>query len=292
MGKSASPPFKAVANGIERAKLLRPIDDPCATVFFEDVGCVQILLREILQKRDIRIAEPTTQVTKANILGRSGRMDIVAYDDALGVYNLEIQRTREGAVVDRAFFNYALLTQRAVDKGIEFKDFPYTNIAFVLEEDFFKANQPTAKVLFVLEGKEPRVMESKLNIVYVNANYQDKNTALGRMMHDMFCANADEMLTPEFAERMRAVKDPNGKEMREMSGYLARWAEEDREAGRQEGLQEGIQKGEQNMLMKIAVNFLRKGKSVSTVVRDLELSEEQKDLLMEELPRIRAQMAR
>lgn len=226
--------LKVMENRINKIKVLRPIDDLCGSVFFQDIGCTQLLLREIMEKPDMKIQEMAPQSVFPNLFGRGGRLDVVAFDTASGAYNLEFQNDREGAVLDRAFFNYALLARHLIDKGTDFKDFPCTSIVFVQEEDFFHANQAKAKVKFVLDGNPPVPLESKLHIVYVNTNVTEIETTLSKILHDLRCSSAEEMLVPQFAARMEQVKNPNGKEMAFMCEALAMEREEGREEGRKE----------------------------------------------------------
>lgn len=185
--------LKMIEEHIDRAMTFRPIDDPCGSVFFQDIGCTQLLLREVMEKPDMVIKEMAPQFVLPNLFGRGGQLDVVAFDTASGAYNLEFQTDKEGAVLDRAFFNYALLSRHLIDKGTEFKDFPCTNIVFVQEDDYFHANQAMAKVKFVLDGNPPVALKSKLDIIYVNTNVKDNETMLGKVLHDMRCSSADEM---------------------------------------------------------------------------------------------------
>lgn len=270
----------------DRVDELRPIDDVCGAVFFEDIECTQILLQSVLEKPTLKLVKSSTQETRENIFGRGGRLDVLAYDDANGIYNIEFQTSKEGAVVDRAIFNQALIVRSAFDKGTAFRDFPYTSIMFVLDKDYFAANKPTAKVLFVLDGEKRIPLKSNLNIVYANENYQDKSTALGRVMHDMFCSDAKEMLTPEFADRMEKIKHPMREEREKMLENLTGWRKEmldDMMEECREKLQEEYrEKVQAEVEFKAAINMLKNGISVSKVVKILELSAEQKQRLIKE----------
>lgn len=258
----------------DRVDELRPIDDVCGAVFFEDIECTQILLQSVLEKPTLKLVKSSTQETRENIFGRGGRLDVLAYDDANGIYNIEFQTSKEGAVVDRAIFNHALIVRSAFDKGTAFRDFPYTSIMFVLDKDYFAANKPTAKVLFVLDGEKQIPLKSNLNIVYANGNYQDKSTALGRIMHDMF----KEMLTPEFAARMEKIKHPMREEREKMLENLTGWRKEMLD----DMMEEYREKLQAEVEFKAAINMLKNGISVSKIVKILELSDEQKQRLIKE----------
>ena len=256
-------------NHLNKVRALRPIDDLCGSVFFQDIGCTQLLLREIMEKPDMTIQEMVPQSVFPNFFGRGGRLDVVAFDAVSGAYNLEFQSDREGAVLDRAFFNYALLARHLIDKGTKFKDFPCTSIIFVQEEDFFHANQTKAKVRFILDGDPPVPLKSKLNIVYVNTNVKEYTTTLSKILHDLRCASPEEMLVPQFAARMEQVKNPKGKEMEFMCGALcealAMEREEGREEGRMEGREEGREEGRKEMAKETASAMFETGTPYETI---------------------------
>ncbi|MBQ8699868.1 MAG: hypothetical protein IJ521_12890 [Schwartzia sp.] len=235
--------LQIIEERMEAIQALRPIDDLCGSVFFQDVICTQILLREVMAKPGMEIRETAPQSVVRNIFGRGGQLDVLAFDAESGAYNLEFQREKKGAVLDRAFFNYALLARHLVDKGTDFENFPYTGVVFVQEDDFFHANQPVTNVRFVLDSNPPVSMKSKLNVVYVNTNVKDNTTMLGKILHDLRCASPKEMLVPELAERMNQVKNPKGKEMEFMCELL----EEVRRSSEQKGRMEMARKGAASM---------------------------------------------
>ena len=108
------PLLKVMENRINKIKALRPIDDLCGSVFFQDIGCTQLLLQEIMERPDMRLQKMAPQSVFPNLFGRSGRLDVIAFDEVSGVYNLEFQNDSKGAILDRAFFNYALLARQLI----------------------------------------------------------------------------------------------------------------------------------------------------------------------------------
>jgi len=55
------------------------------------------------------------------------------------------------------------------------------------------------------EANEP--FNDEAHIIYVNGANKDKNTALGRLMHDFFCTNPDDMYYEVLAETVRYFKE-------------------------------------------------------------------------------------
>lgn len=240
---------------------LRPIDDICGSIFFQDKNCVEILLREVLQDKNLKIEGTETQKVVRNIFGRGGQLDVLAYDSKQRIYNIEFQEDKLGAIPDRAFFNYALLAQHRIKKGTKFKDFPYMQIAFVLENDFFKFKRPVEKMRFFLGDRE--LLDLKLGIVYVNAQEPDMTTPLGHVLHDLLCNNPKDMLIPEFAKRLEKIKKPLGKERSAMGKYSELLQEEAREEGRVEGRESLISQGFANgMTVAQAAKFFNLPKDI------------------------------
>lgn len=110
----------------------------------ENVSAAQIMLRVILKDDKIKVKNVRIQRFIQNIYGHSAQLDILAEDGFGRYFNVEVQRSDEGASVRRARF-------------------------------------------------------------YVNSNCRD-NTALGRLMQDLYCTEPAKLHYKEFAERMEFLK--------------------------------------------------------------------------------------
>ena len=79
------------------------LDDEFMSEFFEGrPKCIELVLQIILAKPDLKVKEVHTQVTFANINGKSVRLDVVAEDSSGKNYDVEIQRENKGAISKRA----------------------------------------------------------------------------------------------------------------------------------------------------------------------------------------------
>ena len=201
---------KSTEDRRNKIKPLRPMDELCGSVFFQDTGCTQLLLQELMEKPDIKIREMLPQSVLPKLFGRDGQPNVIAFDDVSGIYKFEFQSDKEDAALDRAFLNYGLLAQYWMDKGIKYKDFPYTSIIFTQEEGFFQPNQTKAMVKCVLDENLPVALESKLNMIYVNTNVKENETTISKILHDLRCSSPEEMLVPQFAARMEQIKNLKG----------------------------------------------------------------------------------
>ena len=88
---------------LEKLKAFRLMDDDFMTKCFEDnIECVELLLRIILNKPDLQVIEAKTQVFVLNLKNRSVKLDVLASDGTGCKYNIEIQRENSGAGYKRA----------------------------------------------------------------------------------------------------------------------------------------------------------------------------------------------
>ena len=95
---------------LERLKLLRYMDDDFMSVCLaDDYEGVELILRIILGRRDIKIKSVRTQEPLKNLQGRSAVLDVYATDSTDKEFDVEIQRKHAGADAKRARHNSSLL---------------------------------------------------------------------------------------------------------------------------------------------------------------------------------------
>ena len=102
---------------LQRLKNFRLLDDDFCTKVFEDIECVELLLRIILKKDDLKVIEVHSQYNMKNLQGRSARLDIFAIDSAGNVLNIEIQRSDRGAGPRRARYHSGLIDANVTEPG-------------------------------------------------------------------------------------------------------------------------------------------------------------------------------
>lgn len=186
-------------------KNFRLLDDNFMSKVFEDKECTQLLLHIILGREDLIVQEVRGQHSIKNLQGRSVRLDILATDQEGKSYNIEIQRSDEGADVHRARYNSSLLDANITHPGDRYDALRETYVIFITERDVFKDGLPIYHI-------ERRVRETGKpfndgsHIIYVNAQ-QKNDTPLGRLMHDFACTQADDMHYPILAKRVRYFKE-------------------------------------------------------------------------------------
>ena len=190
---------------LEKIKQLRLIDDTFFNSCFDgNIPCMEVVLRAVLGNDRLRVTEVITQQSVPNLYGRSVRFDALATDGE-NIYDVEIQRSDEGAIPRRARFNSSMIDSREVSKGTLFPDLPETYVIFITEHDIWKRGKPLYKVRRTFEDTE-EVFNDGTHILYVNGECQSESP-LGRLMHDFFCSDPNDMYSDVLAERVRFFKE-------------------------------------------------------------------------------------
>ena len=222
----------------ERARIrrYRLIDDTFMSVVFRDKACTQLLIRTVLGRDDLVVVEVATQEELKNLWGRSVRLDIVARDEAGGLYNIEVQRADAGASPKRARYNSSLLDANAAQPGEEYEALAEAYVIFITENDCFGQGCPLYHVERVVQETGAWFGDGE-HILYVNGQYRGQDP-VGKLMHDFFCQNPEEMNSPVLAQNVHYYKEEEGG-----VDYMCRISEEIWREGRQKGKMEGKLEG-------------------------------------------------
>lgn len=190
---------------LEKIKQLRLMDDTFFNNCFDgNIPCMEVVLRAVLGNDRLRVTEVITQQSVPNLYGRAVRFDALATDGE-NIYDVEIQRSDEGAIPRRARFNSSMIDSREVSKGTLFPDLPETYVIFITEHDVWKRGKSLYKVRRTFEDTE-EVFNDGAHILYVNGECRSESP-LGRLMHDFFCSDPNDMYSDVLAERVRFFKE-------------------------------------------------------------------------------------
>ena len=258
---------------LELIKQFRLIDDTFFDVCLDGSNeCMKLLLNIFFERDDIIVKEVVTQRSARNLYGRSARFDVIAMDSTGKIYNVEIQRSKEGANPKRARFNNAIIDSREINKRTEYKDFPEIWIIFITEKDIFKAGLPMYHINRVIdELNQP--FNDATHIIYVNGQYRG-NDALGLLMQDFFCSEPAQMHYPELAKRTDFFKN-NEKGVNTMCELMEKFGNE--------VFAEGIDKGRSQMATDTALAMLRDNKPIEEIIKYSHLSESRIKELAEQI---------
>ena len=192
---------------IKRIKSLRLIDDDFMRIFFDGyIEGAELLLKVILDRDDIKVDDVRTQKELKNIYGRTVWLDIYATDGSGNKHDIEIQRDNRGACPKRARYLSSMVDSDMLKEGESFVDLRENYVIFITENDVIGMNEPIYHIDSVI--REPNVQfEDGRHIIYVNSSIRNKETALGRLMHDFYCADAKDMCYKELADRVWSFKE-------------------------------------------------------------------------------------
>ena len=264
-------PEEFVLQNAKYMKLLqgfRLLDDDFMSKVFEDKECAQLLLHIILDRKDLTVQEVHGQYSIKNLQGRSVRLDILAIDNEGKHYNIEIQRSDEGADAHRARYNSSLLDANLTSPGERYADLRETYVIFITERDVLKAGLPIYHIDRMIQETETPFGDGS-HIIYVNAQHKN-DTPLGKLMHDFSCTQAEDMHYPILAERVRYFKE-NVKGATTMCREVEKIAMAERNEGRIEANVKAVQKIMAKMSFSVeeAMKFLELPDSEKDAVRKL-----------------------
>lgn len=190
---------------LQRIRNFRLMDDDFMSKVFEDPSCAELLLQIVLERQDLRVQNVQSQYDLKNLQGRSVRLDILAVDQANRAYNIEVQRSDNGAAVKRARYNSSLLDANLTMKGDSYEQLNETYVIFITEHDVLGDGLPIYHIDRIIR-ESGKVFGDETHIIYVNAQIQNE-TALGHLMHDFVCSSAEKMYYATLAERVRYFKE-------------------------------------------------------------------------------------
>ena len=192
---------------LERLKSLRYMDDDFMTVCLADnFEGVELILRIVLGREDIKVKSVRTQEPLKNLQGRSAVLDVHAIDSTDKEFDVEIQRKDAGAGAKRARHNSSLLDAHILKSGDDTEDIPDSYVIFITENDVMKGNQPIYPVeRYVTIGENKVLFGDGSYILYVNGKYRG-NDEIGKLMHDFSCTNPDDMNYEALAKKARYFK--------------------------------------------------------------------------------------
>ena len=218
---------------LQRLRGFRLLDDDFLTKCFEgDTASIELVLRIVLEKPDLKVLDVRTQVFVENLLNRSVRFDILATDSTGAKINVEIQRADKGAGRKRARYNSSMMDATLLKKGDDFGNLPETWVVFITENDVIGKGLPLYPVERCFLGTGER-FEDGSHILYVNGAYRG-DTPIGKLMHDFSCTNAADMYYTTLADRVRFFK-----ESKEGILIMCKVMEDMRKESLQEGIKEG-----------------------------------------------------
>ena len=174
---------------IERFRLMD--DDFMSKCLEHAPECIELMLRIILGKKDLKVIKSQTEYPIKSLQGRGVRFDVFARDSKGREYDIEIQRSDYGAEPKRARYNSSLMDANALKSGEDFGRLRDTYVIFITENDVMKRGQDVYSYLRIEENNGDRLHDGT-HIIYVNGATRSKSD-IGKLVHDLLCPVASEM---------------------------------------------------------------------------------------------------
>ena len=229
----------------------------------------QVFLRIILGDDKIKVKNVRIQSFIQNIYGHSSQLDILAQDSKGRYFNVEVQRSDEGAPARRARFYSSILDTHFLQPGKLYEELPDTYVIFITENDVLHDNLALYNIRRRID-ENAKCFEDGSHIIYVNSQRRD-DTALGKLMQDLYCTEPKNLHYHEFAERMEFLKySKEGEEkMTDVTDVIEEYAAKKAEAV----AKEAAKKTAQARNVELAKDLLSEGESIERTVRLSKLSE-------------------
>ncbi|MBU5477035.1 PD-(D/E)XK nuclease family transposase, partial [Eubacterium sp. MSJ-21] len=196
---------------LARIEKLRLMDDD----FFSEAldgktEAVGYILRMVLNRDDLKVVETKAQVEYKSATKRTIRLDVKAVNDDQEHFDIEIQRADSGTGAKRARFHGSMIDRELLEKSMDFEELPESFVIFITENDKYKRSVPLYHIERKIEEDDNALFGDGLHILYVNGEYQDVDTPVGRLMHDFYCTKAEDMYSKELAEEVKYLKETEG----------------------------------------------------------------------------------
>ena len=244
-----------------------------------------VFLRVILGDDKIKVRNVRIQSFIQNIYGHSSQLDILAQDSKGRYFNVEVQRSDEGAPARRARFYSSILDTHFLQPSKLYEELPDTYVIFITENDVLHDNLPLYNIRRRID-ENAKYFEDGSHIIYVNSQRRD-DTALGKLMQDLYCTEPKNLHYQEFAERMEFLKySKEGEEKMTdvIEEYAARKAEALAKEAAREAVKEAVKEAtkeaakkaeekEQANRIELAQGLLADGMSIEFTVRHSKLTE-------------------
>ncbi len=190
----------------EQIKQLSLMNNAFMNLALEDnISCVEEMLRVILSKPDLVVKTARTQKMFQGFR-RSIYLDIYAEDSKGTRYNIEIQQSNEGADPRRARFHMGMVDVHSLKSGQDFRELPECYVIFITQEDVLRRGKTIYTIHKYIDG-DLEVFDDGSHTIYVNGAAKDDGTDLWKLIHDLHCANADEMYFPRLSARVKYLKE-------------------------------------------------------------------------------------
>ena len=191
---------------LEQIKQLSLMNNAFMNLALEDnIPCVEEILRVILNKPDLVVKTAQTQKMFQGFK-RSVYLDVYAEDSKGTRYNIEIQRSNEGAAPRRMRFHMGMIDTHILKAGQDFCELPECYVIFITLEDVLKRGKTIYTIHRYIDD-DFEAFDDGSHMIYINGAAKDDGTELWKLIHDLHCTKAEEMYLPRLSERVKFLKE-------------------------------------------------------------------------------------
>ena len=261
------------AEDLLRLKAFRPMDDTFMRGMFDDnLPLVELVLKIFTGLEDLVLLSCKTQADMKRVTGaRSICLDAYGTDSLGRKYDLEVQRSDDGANPKRARYHGSVIDIENLDAGEAFDALPETYIIFITEQDCFGEGE-AIYVFANVNLKTGKVLGDGKHIIYVNGSYKG-NDPIGRLIHDFNCSDPDKMHYGLMAERARYLKE-NQRGVKKMCKIMEDLRDQSYAEGKAEGKAEGRAEGKAEGRIETALAMKKDGMPISLIAKYVHVSED------------------
>ena len=185
----------------------RLMDDTFMSKCFENAPeCIELMLRIILGKKDLKVVKSQTEYPIKSLQGRGVRFDVFARDSDGKEYDIEIQRADKGAEPKRARYNSALMDANALKSGEDFGKLRDTYVVIIAENDVMGGGKEIYEIDRTIRQMRGKKFGDGTHIIYVNGATRS-SSEIGKLVHDLLCRDAATMHFDVFKKRVSAFKN-------------------------------------------------------------------------------------
>ena len=174
---------------------------------------------------------------------------------------------------ERALYYWSLICSSALPRGVGYEDLPRIFVIMLCEKDYLGKGVLSCRMGLCLRHTG-EIMSDKLNIIYISGESADRSTRLGRVVHDLGCVRADNMLDPIMASRMRRIKETK-EGVGRMDDFLMKYFGDAYDMGVSQGIEQGVEQGRAGVQSENVRRMLSKGRGEQEICECLGLTSEE-----------------
>lgn len=186
-------------------------DDFMSLVFERNIEATEFLINTILERDDLKVLEVVGQKEFKNPYfgGRTIKIDIYAEDANGKIYDIEVQRSDDGAVPERARFHNAMLDVRLLKERQKFKEIKDSYVIFITQNDVLGDGLPLYHVERTIKETHKDFNDGS-HIIYVNGAYKNDEDPIGRLVHDFGCVRSADIYNDLLRQQVYYFKESEG----------------------------------------------------------------------------------